>query len=107
MRTRLDEVMALSKYGVPSLTPDDARFDGKRYWRGPVWAIMNLMISEGLMDFGLPQGTALRANTADLIAEHGFAEYFDPRDGAPAGGSTFTWTAAVWLAWASPNTEGA
>nr|WP_299045236.1 hypothetical protein [uncultured Tateyamaria sp.] len=107
MRTRLSEVMALSKYGVPSLTPDDARFDGKRYWRGPVWAIMNMMIAEGLMEFDLPQGAALRSNTADLIAEHGFAEYFDPRDGAPAGGSTFTWTAAVWLAWASPSRQGA
>ncbi|MEM8653191.1 MAG: hypothetical protein AAGF36_00480 [Pseudomonadota bacterium] len=107
MRTRLAEVQALSKYGVPSLTPDDDRFDGKRYWRGPVWAIMNMMIGTGLMDFDPVQGIALRDNTADLIAEHGFAEYFDPRDGAPAGGSTFTWTAAVWLAWASPTNQGA
>ncbi|MEL7131466.1 MAG: hypothetical protein AAGK77_03535, partial [Pseudomonadota bacterium] len=55
----------------------------------------------------VPQGLALRENTAYLIAEHGFAEYFDPRDGAPAGGGTFTWTAAVWLAWASPTQQGA
>jgi len=107
MRTRLDEVMACTKYGVPSLTPKDDRFDGKRYWRGPVWGIMNMMIGTGLAEFGLPQGDALRANTADLIAEHGFAEYFDPRDGTPAGGKTFTWTAAVWLAWASPTVQGA
>lgn len=107
MRARLAEVMALSKYGVPSLTPDDDRFDGKRYWRGPVWAIMNMMIGTGLMDFDPALGAALRDNTADLIAEHGFAEYFDPRDGSPAGGGTFTWTAAVWLAWASPSNQGA
>ncbi|WP_299772929.1 hypothetical protein [uncultured Tateyamaria sp.] len=107
MRARLAEVLALCKYGVPSLTPDDTRFDGKRYWRGPVWGMMNLMIGTGLSEMGLAQGDALRRSTADLIAEHGFAEYFDPRDGSPAGGSTFTWTAAVWLAWASPTNQGA
>ncbi|WP_299604230.1 hypothetical protein [uncultured Tateyamaria sp.] len=107
MRARLAEVLALCKYGVPSLTPDDTRFDGKRYWRGPVWGMMNLMIGTGLSEMGLAQGDALRHSTADLIAEHGFAEYFDPRDGSPAGGSTFTWTAAVWLAWASPTNQGA
>lgn len=107
MRTRLDEVMAQAKYGVPSLALSDPRFDGKRYWRGPVWGVMNLMISTGLSEMGLPQGAALRQTTADLIADHGFAEYFDPRDGAPAGGSSFTWTAAIWLGWASPNTRGA
>ena len=26
-----------------------------------------------------------------------------PEIGSPAGGGTFTWTAAVWLAWASPS----
>ncbi|MEX0369705.1 MAG: hypothetical protein AB3N09_03685 [Tateyamaria sp.] len=106
MRTRLDEVLAQAKYGVPSLTPTDARFDGKRYWRGPVWGMMNMMIGTGLTEMGLPQGQALRRSTGDLIAEHGFAEYFDPRDGTPAGGDTFTWTAAVWLAWASPTKQG-
>lgn len=107
MHIRLAEVLTLAKYGVPSLSPDDGRFDGKRYWRGPVWGMMNMMIGMGLSEMGLPQGEALRRKTADLIAAHGFAEYFDPRDGSPAGGSTFTWTAAVWLAWASPNRAGA
>ncbi|WP_082029469.1 hypothetical protein [Tateyamaria sp. ANG-S1] len=107
MHTRLAEVRALTKYGVPSLSPDDHRFDGKRYWRGPVWGMMNMMIGMGLSEMGLPQGEDLRRSTADLIAEHGFAEYFDPRDGSPAGGGTFTWTAAVWLAWASPSRQGA
>jgi len=30
----------------------------------------------------------------------------NPLDGTPAGGGNFTWTAAVWLAWASPNANG-
>ena len=27
-------------------------------------------------------------------------ESFDPVDGGPVGGPRFTWTAAMWLAWA-------
>ena len=107
MADRLSEVLDGVKYGVPSLTPEDDRFDAKRYWRGPVWAIMNMMIGLGLIERGYGLGEDLRVLTRDMIAEHGFAEYFDPLTGAPAGGGTFTWTAAVWLGWASPNAGGA
>jgi len=100
------EVMEQTKYGVPSLRLSDDRFEGMRYWRGPVWAIMNMMIGTGLSEMGHAEGEELRQMTAELIAKHGFAEYFDPRDGSPAGGKSFTWTAAVWLGWASPNTRG-
>lgn len=90
-------------YGVPSLDPHDPRFDSKRYWRGPVWGVVNMLIGMGMNDKGMPEGAELRKSTADLIHNHGFSEYFDPQDGAPAGGQSFTWTAAVWLGWASPN----
>ena len=33
---------------VPSTAPDDPRFEPRRYWRGPVWAMVNWMIAEGL-----------------------------------------------------------
>lgn len=99
----LDRVLEQVRYGVPSLDARDDRFDGKRYWRGPVWGMMNMMIALGLTGKGHSQGEALRRSTAELIGEHGFAEYFDPNTGAPAGGKSFTWTAAVWLGWASPN----
>ncbi len=103
MRVELRRVLADVKYGVPSLDASDTRFDGKRYWRGPVWGIMNMLIGLGMADMGMPEGKQLMKSTADLIAEHGFSEYFDPRDGTPAGGQSFTWTAAIWLGWASPN----
>ena len=65
---------------------------------------MNALIGIGLKDMGREAEAAkLRDLTRDLIAEHGFAEYFHPENGTPAGGGTFTWTAAVWLAWASPS----
>jgi len=88
---------------VDSYDPRDEKFDGKRYWRGPVWGVMNMLIGMGLEEYGMEEGRALRQMTKALIAEHGFAEYFDPRDGSPAGGESFTWTAAVWLGWASPS----
>ena len=37
----------------------------------------------------------LRSDTVDLVAQAGFAEYFDPRDGAGLGGMDFSWTAAI------------
>lgn len=103
MKPVLERVMTGIEYGVPSYDPHGEKFDAKRYWRGPVWGVVNMLIGMGMDDFGMPEGPALRKATADLIKKHGFSEYFDPRDGSPAGGKDFTWTAAVWLGWASPN----
>lgn len=105
MDAHLARVLDAAPYGVPSLDPADARFDARRYWRGPVWPFMNQMIGTGLTEAGLPAGERLRGVTRDLLAASGMAEYYDPRDGAPAGGRSFTWPAAVWLSWA--HAEGA
>ncbi|MBX2882283.1 MAG: hypothetical protein KTR32_20210 [Granulosicoccus sp.] len=103
MNKTLEQVLSRVRYGVPSLDIANAQFDGKRYWRGPVWGIMNMLIAMGMVEKGMPEGELLRKSTADLISAHGFSEYFDPRDGSPAGGQSFTWTAAIWLGWASPS----
>ncbi|OED40435.1 hypothetical protein AB833_12035 [Chromatiales bacterium (ex Bugula neritina AB1)] len=105
MKTVLNDVLKTVRYGIPSYDPRGEKFDAKRYWRGPVWGIMNMLIGTGMQEMGMPEGAALRQSTCDLITEHGFAEYFDPHDGSPAGGDSFTWTAAVWLSWASPNAD--
>lgn len=91
-------------YPVPSLDPNDPHFDSLRYWRGPTWGIVNTLIAHGLHGCGyLDYAQALREATAGMIQNHGFAEYFDPFTGRAAGGKDFTWTAAIWLAWASPS----
>ena len=78
--------------------------DAMRYWRGPTWTMMNAITALGLIDMGhLDAAEELRIRSARLLAERGFAEYFNPHEGDPAGGGTFTWTAAIWLAWASPS----
>ena len=107
MLAQLDRVMDAVPYGVPSYDPEGPKFDAKRYWRGPTWGIVNTLIAWGLEDCGhAAQAERVRRTTRDLIAEHGFAEYFDPIDGSPAGGGRFTWTAAIWLAWATPAAGG-
>ncbi|MEM9425713.1 MAG: hypothetical protein AAGA06_03335 [Pseudomonadota bacterium] len=107
MLARLEQTFAACPYPVPSHPVDADNFDAKRYWRGPTWAFMNSMIGRGLADMGhTAHEERLRAATRDLISHHGFAEYFNPLTGDPAGGGMFSWTAAVWLAWASPSAEG-
>ncbi|MEM7317836.1 MAG: hypothetical protein AAF408_02320, partial [Pseudomonadota bacterium] len=99
----LDRILNTVTYGVPSHDPEAPKFDAKRYWRGPAWGFMNMMIGIGLIENDHPLGEKIRGMTGELISRFGFAEYFDPTDGTPAGGSSFTWTAAVWLTWASPK----
>jgi len=92
-------------FAVASFDPDDPRFDAIRYWRGSVWAVINLMIGQGLAKQGWTDLAAVvRNDTAALIRKAGFCEYFDPITGQGAGGQAFTWTAAVWLVWALSET---
>ncbi|MEL7105157.1 MAG: hypothetical protein AAGM21_04500 [Pseudomonadota bacterium] len=99
-----DRVAAAAPFGVPSYDPGAQGFDARRYWRGPSWPMLNMAIAWGLSEQGhTARAETLRASTATLLTRHGFYEYFDPTDGHPAGGSNFTWTAAIWLVWASPN----
>ncbi|MEF2071669.1 MGH1-like glycoside hydrolase domain-containing protein [Consotaella aegiceratis] len=91
-------------YLVPSYDPNVERFDPVRYWRGPVWAIVNFMVARGLADAGYGElAEDVRADTARLIAQSGFAEYFSATTGELCGGKDFSWTAAMWLAFASPS----
>jgi len=106
MEAQYDRISSLCRYPVPSHDPSSDRFDPKRYWRGPTWGIVNTLIGTGLAERGLTdRAEALRTATAKAIALSGFAEYFDPITGAAAGGGVFTWTAAIWLGWASPTAK--
>lgn len=98
---------AVAPFAVASTDPRDLRFDATRYWRGPVWLMMNRMIADGLAAYGLvEEAHALRGDSAELVRRNGFWEYFDPRDGTGCGGPDFSWTAAMWLCWAGRG-EGA
>ncbi|WP_316860452.1 hypothetical protein [uncultured Cohaesibacter sp.] len=85
--------MTLFPYSVASLDPTSPKYDAKRYWRGPVWVVINTLIGMGLKEAGYKaQAERIRSDSARLIEKGGFAEYFDPEDGSPAGGGSFSWT---------------
>lgn len=85
-------------YLIPVHDPSNPKFDGRRYWRGPVWLIINYLISDGLLHrFGNDNPLAARIfnDSIRLIINSGFCEYYDPMNGTGCGGSRFTWTAAM------------
>ena len=95
-----------SNFVIPSCDPEDSRFDAKRYWRGPIWAIMNALVAFGLIDMGYHHlANLIKQQTELLIQKNGFSEYYSPESGHPAGGASFTWTASLWLAWVSSSLE--
>ncbi|XP_024386377.1 mannosylglycerate hydrolase MGH1 [Physcomitrium patens] len=96
----LERWLSKVKYGVPSLDPEDPRFDQLRYWRGPVWLIINWMISNGLRHYGYEElANRIKQDSIDLTSKAGLREYFDPMTGDGCGGKQFSWTAAMCLAW--------
>ncbi|WP_305987726.1 hypothetical protein [Roseibium sp. MMSF_3544] len=104
LQGHFDRIAGKVRFMMPSYDPDHHSYEPLRYWRGPVWAMVNYMIARGLSEAGdATRAEKLRNDTAGLVQTSGFAEYFSPETGAGAGGGTFSWTAAIWLTWASPS----
>jgi glycogen debranching enzyme len=83
---------------VPSTDPAHPSFEKLRYWRGPIWAVVNWMIADGADWAGdTALAARIRRDTLELISRAGFSEYFDPTDGHGVGGADFSWTAAIYL----------
>ena len=83
---------------VPSTSPFDPKYEPQRYWRGPIWPHVNWMIYEGLKDYGHQNlSQKIRLKTLELISKRGFHEYYHPLGESGLGGSSFSWTAAVYL----------
>jgi hypothetical protein len=96
-----------TRFRVASHAPGTIGFDAKRYWRGPVWLVVNYMIADGLARAGeTGAAAAITRSSLDLIHNNGFAEYYDPHTGEGLGGTQFTWTAAMALEFLTLETQG-
>jgi hypothetical protein len=83
---------------LPSVPQFSPAFDAKRYWRGPIWAIINWYIVAGLRRNGeAALASRLERGMITAMEQSGFAEYFDPVTGEGCGGLAFSWTAAAYL----------
>lgn len=83
---------------VPSTAPGQQGFESKRYWRGPVWAVVNWMLARGLFRHGeTALADVILSDTRSGIERAGFCEYFDPLSREGLGGEGFSWTAAIYL----------
>ena len=96
IENKISNLIKENNFVIASHDKNDERFEHLRYWRGPVWLIMNYMISNGLKNSGKNDlSNMIIENSLKLIKENGFAEYYSPMDGTPCGGDSFTWTAAM------------
>jgi neutral trehalase len=96
--TRLEEWLNKVSFGVPSFEPGRPEFEPRRYWRGPVWLVVNWMLIDGLRQNGAPDlAERVRRDSLALVERSGFGEYFDPLTGEALGGTKFSWTAAMYL----------
>ena len=97
----LTRIAAKTQFAQPSWDPDAAYFDSRRYWCGPVWCQMNYLLADGLQAAGETAfAEKLRSDCRRLISHAGFRECFDPLTGDGCLGADFSWSAALWLAWA-------
>jgi glycogen debranching enzyme len=99
MMERVDSWRHSMPGSIPTAQPEDPSFDPIRYWRGPVWVLVNWLVADGLLRAGFTERAAwLHTETRDLV-EQGFSEYYDPRNSAGIEGQSFSWSAALTLDW--------
>jgi glycogen debranching enzyme len=96
---RLTSWSDVAKFAVASSDPHGPGFDPMRYWRGPVWVLVNWLVADGLARAGSREKAASLADQTRRLVEQGFTEYYDPRDGTGIGGHGFSWSAALTLDW--------
>lgn len=89
-----------TRYRLTTTSKSEPAWDARRYWRGPVWIILNWLLDDGLRRYGFDDlAGALRRDSLELIARSGFREYYDPRDGSGCGSLDFSWSAALTIDW--------
>ena len=85
-------------WAVASFGPDEPGFQPTRYWRGPIWPIVNWVVARGLDRYGYASLAAeVRAALVALSRRNGFWEHYSPVTGRGHGSDQFAWTAGLVL----------
>jgi glycogen debranching enzyme len=86
------------RHWVTTTAKSEPAWEPRRYWRGPVWIIMNWLLIEGLQRYGYDElADTIKRDSLDLLETSGFREYYDARDGSGCGSTDFSWSAALAL----------
>lgn len=79
-------------------------FEADRYWRGPVWIMINELVRDGLMFYQQTElATKITQESLELVyrsiesGDEGFYEYYNPFNGHGLGSPKQSWTAAAVL----------
>ncbi len=91
------------RWPLPPTTSITApEFHPTRYWRGPVWPVVNWLLWyawDRIGEFDIAE--ELRSFSLEQIREVGFYEYMHPTTGEGLGSDGQSWTAAATLDWLS------
>ncbi len=83
-------------YSITSTSRTEPTWEARRYWRGPVWIILNWLVAGGLSRYGYTSlANTIQQDSIKLIEQAGFWEYFDASDGSGCGSPDFSWSAAL------------
>ncbi len=88
------------RYRITTTSQAEPTWEARRYWRGPIWIILNWLLEDGLRQYGYHEfAEEILRDSLKLIMRAGFWEYYDPRDGSGCGSPNFSWTAALAIDW--------
>nr|WP_272212239.1 hypothetical protein [Marinicella sp. W31]MDC2878150.1 hypothetical protein [Marinicella sp. W31] len=66
-------VLDCCSFGFPSWDPRHPQFESRRYWRGPIWSVVNYMIGIGLAEKGHDAiAERIRNDTRRAVEKSGF-----------------------------------
>jgi hypothetical protein len=83
---------------IASVPPDDPSFEPARYWRGPVWPMLNWVADSGLRRYGfVEEAGGIRQTLLELARREGFWEHYNALSGDGGGTEDLSWTAALVL----------
>ncbi len=90
-----------SRFPLPTVAMNDPKFDPLQMWRGPSWANINYLMTEGLQRSGYPDlARQLRSRTLEMLSgQEDIYEYYHPITGVnpPKAAPIYGWSAALFI----------